>query len=83
MIARFGGRSRDDAQAIIAELVGTTSQYRKVSSIAGGTHLPERFVEAVLNHLCDDRTVGPVRAWTDEWGYTLFTRRPGFVRRSC
>jgi hypothetical protein len=82
VIARFGGRSRDDAQAVIAELAGSAPQHRTVRSIAGRTHLPAGFVEALLDRLCDDRTVGPARAWKDEWGYTLFSLRPGFIRRS-
>jgi len=38
-------------------------------------------VSAVLDELCADRTVGPAHGWKDEWGYALFTRRPGFIRR--
>jgi hypothetical protein len=82
VIARFPGRSREDAEAVIAELAGATSQYRTAHSIAGRTHLPEDFVTEVLDGLCDNRTVGPARAWKDEWGYTLFTRRPGLIKQS-
>jgi hypothetical protein len=82
VIARFGGRSREDAETVIAELAGATSQYRTVRSIADRTHLSANFVTAVLDQLCDDRTVGPARGWKDEWGYALFTRRPGLIKRS-
>src|SRR5262249_3155846 len=68
VIARFGGRSREDVQAVIAELAGATSQYRTAKSIAKRTHLPENFVTAVLDQLCADQTAGPARAWKDEWG---------------
>jgi Patatin-like phospholipase len=81
VIARSGGCSHGDAEAVIAELAGATSQYRTARSIAARTHLPENFVTSVLDQLCDDRMAGLARCWKDEWGYTLFTRRPSLIKR--
>jgi hypothetical protein len=80
-VAPFAGRDQEDAQAVVAELVGSTSQYRSARSIAARTHLPVNYVTAVLDQLCDKGTTGPSRVWRDEWGYTLFARRPGFFRQ--
>jgi hypothetical protein len=82
VVAQYGGRTPEDAQAVIAELIDTKARYRSANRIAAKTHLPVPFVTAVLNALCAEEIDGPARAWKDEWGFMLFSNRPGRIRRS-
>jgi hypothetical protein len=74
-------RSRDDVQAIIAELVGPAFDFRTPAGIARRTHLKVDFVHAILEGLSKQEIPKQVRTWSDSLGYTLFERRPGWVER--
>jgi hypothetical protein len=75
------GRSRDDVQAIIAELIDPGFDFRTPEGIANKAHLPTMFVDAVLRELSREQIPTPVRAWRDDRRYTLFSRRPGYFKR--
>jgi hypothetical protein len=74
-------RTKEDAQAIVAELINPAFDYRTANGIARKTHLPADFVRAVLNELSRPNTPTAVRTWADPLGYTLVLYRPSFFKR--
>lgn len=75
------GRSIDDVNAVIAELINPAYDYRTPNAIAHKTRLPIAFVEAILKALSASSIDGPMRVWRDDFGFTLYSRRPGFLAR--
>jgi hypothetical protein len=75
------GGSLNDVNAIIAELINPTYDFRTPEGIALKTILPVEFVRTVLEQLSDSSVTGRVRVWKDDCGYTLYSRRPGFLAR--
>jgi hypothetical protein len=76
-----GGGSINDVNAVIAELINPAYDYRTPDAIARKTRLPIAFVEATLKALSASSANGPMRVWRDDFGFTLYSRRPGFLAR--
>jgi predicted acylesterase/phospholipase RssA len=68
-------------QAIIAELANPAFDFRTANGIAKKTHRPAKFVEAVLQELKQPQTPKTIRAWQNEYGFTLLARKPGWFNR--
>jgi hypothetical protein len=77
-VAAHEGRSPDDVQAVIAELMAPV--FRKPADIAMAAHLPTDFVEAVLDALLKPGTLPQVRTWTDGAVFSLYGRCPWYVK---
>jgi Patatin-like phospholipase len=76
-------RSRDDVQAVIAELLDPDDAFKTPADIAAATHLPPAFVAAVLSALLKPGTppISPlIRTWTDGKCFSLYDRRPWHVK---
>jgi len=74
-------RSADDVRAVIAELINPAYDFRTVRGIANCAHMPIEFVEALLQKLSQRSTPEQFRVWANNYGYTHFMRRPGFLGR--
>jgi hypothetical protein len=75
------GKSLNDVNAIISELVNPAYDFRTPGGIAQKTTLPIGFVQTILEQLCNESVSGPVRVWKDDYGYTLYSKRPAFLAR--
>jgi hypothetical protein len=79
----YKGRSRDDVQAVIAELLDPDEAFKTPADIAAATHLPPAFVAAVLSALLTPGKppISPlIRTWTDGKRFSLYGRRPWRVK---
>lgn len=74
-------RSQDDVNAIAAELINPAFDFRTSKGIAIKAHLSEEFVSEILVALANEEPSSLLRVWKDDNGYTLFCRRPGFIKR--
>jgi hypothetical protein len=74
-------RSADDVRAVIAELINPAYDFRTVRGIANCAHMPIGFVEALLQKLSQRSAPEQFRVWANNYGYTHFMRRPGFLGR--
>ncbi|WP_454649254.1 patatin-like phospholipase family protein [Bradyrhizobium liaoningense] len=77
----FAGSTLNDANAVVAELVNPAYDYRTPEGIAQKVLLPVGFVQTVLDQLSGSTASGPARVWKDDYGYTLYSRRPSFFAR--
>ncbi len=80
-LAEQHGGKCEDVQAILAELLHPAFDFRTPQSIAKATHLPEQFVNNMLQALTRPATPRRFRTWQEAGAYTFFKGRPGFLAR--
>ena len=81
--AKRHGRSHDDVQAVLAELIVPSFDYRTPQGVANATRLPADFVAATLGELSGSDMPDQLRAWQSNHGWTIRSRRrpPGLLKR--
>jgi hypothetical protein len=81
--ARTERHSHDDVQAVLAELIVPSFDFRSPQGIANATRLPPTFVTATLGKLSGSDIPEQARAWQSRDGWTIRARKrpPGFLKK--
>jgi hypothetical protein len=80
-LAEQHGGKGEDVQAILAELLHPSFDFRTPQSVAKATHLLEPFVRNTLLALTQSSMPERLRTWQDAGAFTFFKDRPGFLAR--
>jgi hypothetical protein len=80
-LAEQHGGKCEDVQAILAELLHPSFDFRTPQSIAKATHLPEPVVRILLSALSQPSVPERLRTWQEGGAFTFFKGRPGFLAR--
>jgi hypothetical protein len=77
------GHSRDDVAGVMGELINPAFRFRTEEGIAAALAVTPEFVRATLAALADKSVASHLRSWRDVAGWTMWTKRPGFLERQA